>query len=168
MVRDFELASYRPETGRFGSGPTLEAAEAFFAADSAVAVAALRTDRDPRALVAAGYRDLAVTLAEDGDLALLQHIGHEPGPRLDRALLDEAKLPLPVTALVLESRRSAFRKCAAELDAQETHILLADVLHLHHARLIGIDPASERLCLRLARALAQERTARRALADGAP
>lgn len=32
--------------------------------------------------------------------------------------------------------------------------MLADLLHLHHARMIGVEAASERHCLRLARAVA--------------
>lgn len=44
------------------------------------------------------------------------------------------------------------------LDADQ---VLADLLHLHHARVVGVDLSSERHCLRLARAVALADLARR-------
>ena len=40
--------------------------------------------------------------------------------------------------------------------------ILADLLHLHHARMIGVDDASERHCLRLARSIARAVVVRQA------
>ena len=40
-------------------------------------------------------------------------------------------------------------------DGLDPDQVLADLLHLHHARMIGVDSASERHCLRLARAIAR-------------
>ncbi len=48
----------------------------------------------------------------------------------------------------------------------EPHEVVASLLHLHHARAIGIDPDSERTCHRLARAAALAHTNR--TPDGAP
>ncbi|MFI7144393.1 lantibiotic dehydratase [Nonomuraea sp. NPDC050022] len=52
LLRDLCLDTYRPEIGRFGTGPALAAAEGVFAADSAVAVAQLRATANPQAATA--------------------------------------------------------------------------------------------------------------------
>jgi hypothetical protein len=40
--------------------------------------------------------------------------------------------------------------------------VLSDLLHLHHARMIGVDTTSEQHCLRLARTIARRVNARAA------
>ena len=56
-----------------------------------------------------------------------------------------------------QKRRTAlasYRDRLTAADAPDPDAVLAALLHLHHARMSGIDRASERLCLRLARAAA--------------
>jgi hypothetical protein len=40
--------------------------------------------------------------------------------------------------------------------------VLSDLLHLHHARMIGVDTASEQHCLRLVRTIARTEQVRQA------
>nr|MDT0667391.1 thiopeptide-type bacteriocin biosynthesis protein [Micromonospora sp. DSM 115978] len=63
LLADYTLATYRPET-RHGSGPTLAAAEAVFAADSCAAIGRLTGDR--QAATAAGMIAIAGGFAIDG------------------------------------------------------------------------------------------------------
>ena len=53
-------------------------------------------------------------------------------------------------------RRSALSAYRSHLDDRDVDAALTDLLHLHHTRMIGGDADSERMCLRLARALAQQ------------
>jgi thiopeptide-type bacteriocin biosynthesis protein len=60
-------------------------------------------------------------------------------------------------ALAWGHRRSALAVYRAHLspaDGPDPDSVLASVLHLHHARMVGINQNSERICLRLARAAA--------------
>jgi thiopeptide-type bacteriocin biosynthesis protein len=156
VLRDFTLNTYRPETGRFGSGAALRAAETVFAADSALVVAQLRTGLNAQALVAASYVDLAAGfLGAAGRTWLVEHVDHGGGPALDRTVLDQAQQPVDVPVDLVERRRRALGAYWSQLDDRNVNGTLADLLHLHHTRMIGIDPGSERVCLRLARALSQ-------------
>ncbi|GAA0407041.1 hypothetical protein Acor_51060 [Acrocarpospora corrugata] len=161
LLRDFALDTYHPETGRFGTGERLRAAEAVFAADSAVVIAELTTGHHGQALVAAGYLDIATGfLGTDGLAWLVEHVAPGRGARLDRDVLWQARHSPPAPLERLERRRTALAEYRAHLGWDEVNVALADLLHLHHARVIGIDLDSERTCLRLARALAQEQAAR--------
>ncbi|MEV6980954.1 lantibiotic dehydratase [Sphaerisporangium sp. NPDC051017] len=162
LLRDFTLDTYRPETGRFGTGPALAAAEAVFAADSAVAVAQLGTNLNASAMTAASLVDLATGfLGADGPRWLVEHITHGGRQALDRNVLEQARQPANVPPRrLLERRRMALTTYRALLDGPDVDVVMADLLHLHHARMIGIDAESERTCLRLARAVAQGLTVR--------
>ncbi|WP_018503843.1 lantibiotic dehydratase [Parafrankia discariae] len=149
LLADYTLATYRPET-RYGHGPTLAAAEAVFAADSRAALA--WTSGDRQAGTAAGMRAIAQGFTGDGARWLVEHAPHGGGPRLEPAQLAGARLPYGDE--VLAAALAAYRALAAR-DGLDLDQVLADLLHLHHARMIGPDLASERHCLRLARALAQ-------------
>ncbi len=72
LASDLVLDTYRPETGRFGTGPALGAAEGLFAADSAAAAAQLACTGtgDPQALTAASLADLAAALLGGRDPGL--------------------------------------------------------------------------------------------------
>ncbi len=153
LLRDLVLATYRPETGRFGHDAALRAAETVFAADSALALAHLQSGSNPQAATAASYLDLATGfLGADAKGWLIDHVSPGGAPALDRTVLTQAR-HYQGPAVLVERRRNA-------LAAYRFHVLdidsaLADLLHLHHARMIGIDAASERTCMRLARAVAQ-------------
>ncbi|MEV6863632.1 lantibiotic dehydratase [Streptosporangium subroseum] len=162
LLRDVTLDSYRPEIGRFGTGPALAAAEAVFAADSAVAVTQLRTTTNAHAATAAGLVGLAMGFLDAaGPHWLVQRIDHGGVPALDRDVLEQARQPANVPPQLLERRRTALTSYRALLDGDgDVDTVLADLLHLHHARMIGIDVDSERTCMRLARAVAQALIAR--------
>jgi len=167
------LETYYPETGRYG-GECMRAAEAVFAADSAVAIAQLRQPPgiDPVALAALGMLDIAATFCgglEQGAQWLAAR-RLPPGKAADRAtartvatlarngeLSSFGTLPADLATLWRDRAEAvaAYRK-TLDTDANFTHIL-ESLLHIHHNRYLGIDRDGEAACRRLARqaALAQ-------------
>ncbi|MEV0306553.1 lantibiotic dehydratase [Nonomuraea fuscirosea] len=161
LLRDFRLDTYRPEAGRFGTGTALAAAEAVFTADSAITLAQLRTSADAQASTAASLLDLATGFLGIGGLAwLVQHLAYGGPQALDRAIVEQAQHLPTLPAGMIERRRTTLVAYRAQLDAGDADTVLGDLLHLHHARMIGPDPASEETCLRITRSLAQSRIAR--------
>lgn len=182
LIGDLTLDTYHPETARYGSGDAMAAAEALFAADSAAAVGQLTASAaapevHPHALTAASLVDLACAmtgsqpagmrwLIEHPDLAGRTSVG-------DRAVLRQA-LHLADTAdgrahlraipggdqiaICWHERRQVATRYAACLTATDTGVtpdtVLVSLLHLHHVRAHGIDPDTEALTHRLARAIA--------------
>ncbi|WBB78591.1 lantibiotic dehydratase [Micromonospora sp. WMMD882] len=153
VLHDYTLHSYRPET-RYGAGPTLAAAEAVFAADSRAALQRLTGDR--QATTAAGMIAIADAFTADGPRWLAERVPHRSGPRLNPAQLDLARTPYRDHGL---ATALATYRTLAHADGLDLDQVLGDLLHLHHARMIGVDTASERHCLRLARAIARTRQA---------
>lgn len=178
--------TYFPETARFGGEAAMRAAEGYFAADSAAALALLRASgakdgADVRALTAASMLDIAVGVvgsAADGMNWLIEH-ARASGPAPARAVYDQAvALANPtdhahlagqphggdITGCWASRRRAAetYRDALQQAGTRQLITLLPDLLHLHHARMIGTDPEDERACLRLARAAALSWTAREA------
>ncbi|MEU8264012.1 lantibiotic dehydratase [Micromonospora sp. NPDC048999] len=149
VLHDYSLHTYRPET-RHGAGPTLAAAEAVFAADSRAALQRLTGDR--QATTAAGMIAIADGFTGDGLRWLAEHVPHRSGQRLEPAQLDLARTSYCDDGL--NAALAAYR-ALADADSLDLDHVLADLLHLHHARMIGVDTASERHCLRLARAIAR-------------
>jgi thiopeptide-type bacteriocin biosynthesis protein len=180
LVSELRLATYQPQTGRYGHGPAMDAAEEVFAADSAVALVQLQATSGKavpaEALTAASLIDLATAYAPAGDGLrwLIDHLPHEHGP-LDRRLRDrtftlanphaEAALgALPAGEDVLaawQRRRKALATYRHHLAAQRApDPVLRSLQHLHHVRMLGVDPDRERLTHRLARAAALRYAAR--------
>ncbi|WP_432983036.1 lantibiotic dehydratase [Dactylosporangium sp. CA-233914] len=156
ILADYSLHPYRPET-RHGRGATLAAAETVFAADSRAALARLTGDR--QAATAAGMITIADGFTDGHGLSwLANHAPHHTGPRLDPAQLTPARTPFHNTQLT--EALTTYRLLTGQ-DGLDPDQVLADLLHLHHARMIGVDTASERHCLRLARAIARAVPARR-------
>ncbi len=154
-AHDYSLHPYRPET-RHGTGAALAAAEAVFAADSRAVLHRLAGDR--QAATSASMITIADGFTGHG-LDWLAGTPQLTGPHLDPAQLDLARTPFrdeQLTAALATYRTMASR------DRLDPDAVLADLLHLHHARMIGVDPASERHCLRLARAIARTTVARQA------
>lgn len=172
-----------PETGRYGSGPTLEAAERFFAADSAAALAQLVVplpDSRRPALTAASIVDIATGFLGSpaaGWAWLTDNFLKDEGdasPRDVQAMTvrladadphHHALRELPRgdhVAAVWALRRSALSDYRHELKAAGTDpaAVLPSLLHMHHNRAAGIDPAAEATCRRLARAVALSWTIR--------
>ncbi|MBL7493720.1 lantibiotic dehydratase [Frankia sp. AgB1.9] len=194
-LHDAELISHAtwetsfPETARFGGSAALDAAEAFFAADSVAALAQVRASAaasgpDPRALTSASLVSIAAGLIGDEADAmrwLVKHAATDPAPP-PRTLYDQAVTlinPKPAAAALpaldtntlaawaeREATLATYRRVLDGLDATPAQDLLPDLLHLHHARMATPNRAAERVCLHLARAaalswLARTRTAPR-------
>ncbi|MEU3133186.1 lantibiotic dehydratase [Streptomyces sp. NPDC006854] len=172
-----------PETGRYGTGAVLAAAERYFSADTAAALAQMRlalpADLCP-GVTAASYVDIATGLLGspgDGRTWLTQHLLRGDG----------ASAPRPMQALVLrltdsddagpaladfaggdavlnawQHRREALVHYRHALDTAglDPSDVLPSLLHMHHNRVAGIDPDAEALCLRMARAAALSWTVR--------
>jgi class I lanthipeptide synthase len=170
------LDTYYPETGRYGDGECMRAAEAVFAADSAVAIAQLRQPPgiDPLALAALGMLDIAAAFSGGLEQGTQWLAGRrlQPGRAADRATARTA------TTLARNGELSSFGTLPADLapawrqraeaiaayrktldaNADTTHIL-ESLLHIHHNRYRGIDRDGEGACRRLARQAALARAA---------
>lgn len=160
-------------------GGRLVAPQAVFAADSAVALAQLTIIGDgethPFAVVAASFTDLAAAFTgslTNGLNWLTDHISQHPAPAFAREVHRQAmRLADPHgdwaakralsggerLALSWVHRRSAlatYRAHVGPAEGLDPDQVLASLLHLHHARVVGINQDSERICLRLARTAA--------------
>lgn len=186
LAGDLVLDTYQPETPRYGSGPALMAAEALFAADSAAVLAqltALAAARDvhPYALTAASMVDLMSALAGGvpaGMRWLIDHARTAPAPAPDRAIVRQAirladpddqsaLLAIPGGAQIAaawRARRAAATAYVQRLATDAPHMRRApafgSLLHMHHVRAHGIDPAAEHLCDRATRSVALSWAAR--------
>jgi thiopeptide-type bacteriocin biosynthesis protein len=172
-----------PETGRYGTGPTLDAAEQVFAADSAAALAqmALPIPESLRpAVTASSFVEIADAflgspadgrawlttnlLKNDGEATtrdVLSAAVHLSAPDHDHAAL--RALPngehLVTTWALRRTALTAYRQ-ALEAHGADPAAVLPSLLHMHHNRAAGIAPDSEAICRRLARAAALSWTAR--------
>lgn len=176
-----------PEAARFGGSTAMDAAEGYFAADSAAALAQLtaastKGGPDLRALTAASMVDITSGWTGNADAAMTWLIAHARTETTapDRALYDQAlRLANPTGHRDLATqpggeqilarwaaRRAALGAYRDALDQTgQTAVLLPELLHLHHVRIAGTDMTAERACLHLARAAALSWTARTARAS---
>jgi thiopeptide-type bacteriocin biosynthesis protein len=177
LIGQLLIDTYHPEVGRYGEGPALNAAEQVFAADSALVGAVLRHRRAiglaPQALAAVSMVSLATGFLGEVESAMrwLSSRSVLTGPTLDRACLQ------PVLALTTPGTDWALPHCPPEVAAAQArrdqalagyadHVsdrVLDPLLHLHHNRLLGIDPGSEHAARRIARHAAVAWLARREL-----
>ncbi|SDD87008.1 thiopeptide-type bacteriocin biosynthesis domain-containing protein [Glycomyces harbinensis] len=178
LIGGLQLDTYIPETGRYGHGPAMAAAEESFAADSITALAQLRHTaaavKLAQPLLAASLIDLTVAFTGSVDAGmrwLLEHVDRT-GPPLDRTavtalagLLDPHAsgrtllTDSPSGSAVVDAwtrRAGAVGRYRSALAAAEhpTDPVLSALLHLHHIRAVGIDPGSEQAALKLARTAA--------------
>ncbi|MFJ6138623.1 lantibiotic dehydratase [Kitasatospora sp. NPDC092286] len=184
LADEVTLDTYQPETGRYGTGPAMAAAERLFSADSTAVLAQLsflaaNRNIPPQALTAVSLAALAAAVAGGrpaGMHWLLRHPEHTAGASAqDRAMRRHA--------LILDQDRTAFRslaggrelaaawadradtaaRYAAQLTARggrpSPDSVLGSLLHLHHARACGIDPVGEGTTYKLARGIALASTA---------
>jgi thiopeptide-type bacteriocin biosynthesis protein len=170
------LDTYYPESGRYGGGECMRAAEAVFAADSAVAIEQLRQPPliDPVALTALGMLDIAAAFTGGLDQGTQWLAGRrlQPGKTADRAIARTAAtlarnrelssfgtLPGGLAASWRHRAEAvaAYRK-TLDANANTTHVL-ESLLHIHHNRYRGIDRDGEGACRRLARQAALARQA---------
>lgn len=180
LVSRLQWDTYYPETGRYGTGAAMAAAEALFVADSAASVAELEFTPHP-AVTAASFLDLAasfLTGTADAMRWLIKHIDASTGPahtRHVRALATRLTPPhdqplalrvLPGGAVVADAWQRRWQAAGLYRDrllafgGPEPQTVLPSLLHMHHIRTAGIDEECERACRRLARSLALSWTAR--------
>lgn len=169
LLADMQYAAYRPETGRWGGGATMAAAERVFAADSHV-IAALPVSS--QALVAAGFVSIAAAFTGSGGAGARWLIEHAKTtgqttcmPRTARSAVAEvARLAGSQPDARWEIRHQAVAAYRAAISAGTDDLdpdaVLVSLLHAHHIRAAGIDRDDERACLRLARAVALAHAAR--------
>lgn len=180
-----QFDTYYPETGRYGTGPTMTAAETVFATDSVAAFTQLRHTRrgdpHPHAVAAASLVDLATAYTgdvQDGMRWLVDHIPNRPTPHLPRQTLHKARRladprdhhaalrAVPGGDQILDTwaRRAdaiATYRSHADADGLVGDDVLASLLHVHHIRMNSLDPDDEHACHRLARTAALTWLARR-------
>lgn len=188
LLRDVQFAAYYPETGRWGSGPVMAAAEGVFGADSRALVAqfAEPSRPHPQALCAAHFVAIAAGFTgsnQAGMSWLIEHAKTETTSAVPRCALAEAVRladprddwaalrAAPGGQAITEAwgpRRQALADYRARLAGAQgsgnPDAVLVSLLHAHHIRAVGIDRDDEHSCLRLARAAAlgwDARTARR-------
>ncbi|HEX8009131.1 MAG TPA: lantibiotic dehydratase, partial [Trebonia sp.] len=172
--------TYYPETGRYGSGAAMTAAESVFAADSAATLAQLACGAAggvfAQAVTAASLADIAVAFTGTTAEAMRWLTGHIPNvpcpvppsrpvhdqavrladPRDDYAAVravpggDRVAAAWQARAAVLAAYRDALDG-VGEIEADS---VLASLLHMHVIRMAGIDPDTEQSCHRLARSAA--------------
>lgn len=181
LIARASWTTYFPESARFGGTDATDAAEAFFAADSAAAIAELTacsgksTGIDLRAVASASLVDLAISLLGDEAAAwrwLIERTRPDstPPPRalykqavdLTSAGGDAIGAGVAASWSVRRAALADYRRTLKQAGTLEPEQLLPDLLHLHQTRITGPDLAQERLSLHLARAAALSRTARAA------
>lgn len=177
LLRDVQFATSYPETGRWGTGSVMAAAEEVFGADSRVLVAQLAQPARPHPQILAAANFVAITIAfigstEAGMNWLITHAKTDVNSALDRPALAEAvRLADPAdnwaalratpggqaitTAWQPRDRAlSHYRACLKQTEGIDPDAVLDSLLHAHHIRSVGIDRNHERTCMRLARAAA--------------
>ncbi|BCL28579.1 lantibiotic dehydratase [Streptomyces aurantiacus] len=177
LITHASMETYHPESARFGGPTAIDAAEHYFAADSAVAVAQLAAQSgkgapDADAVTAASMVDIVTGLLGDTAAAMHWLIEHTltnraaPPRAVYRQAVDlvnagPSRLDERVTT-AWTMRRAALVTYRHALTgaALDPHDLLPDLLHLHHVRMRGPGLPKERTHLHLARAAALSWTAR--------
>ncbi|WP_329127305.1 lantibiotic dehydratase [Streptomyces sp. NBC_01465] len=177
MTHRLTLDVYSPETGRYGTGETLGAAETVFAADSRTVAASLHhlpSDRfNPAALAAVNMVNIARGLlgADAGLRWMANHPVPAGTPTESRAatlavilaehteLWQAPGMPAAVTDAWYE-RSNALATYGHHLDDDQLPAVLESLLHMHHNRALGIDPAGEKSCRHLAFKVARALRAR--------
>lgn len=181
LVSHITLATYQPQTGRYGHGAAMDAALQVFAADSRAAIAQIITATKagirPQALAAASMVDLTISFTgtpSAGLRWLIQELPQQHG-LLDPELRDQAlaladpdrqwanlhALPGGSEATGDWDRRAdALTSYRKQLDDQRDALgVLHSLLHLHHNRAVGVDIDQERATNRLVRTCALRHTA---------
>ncbi|MDT3444482.1 lantibiotic dehydratase [Pseudofrankia sp. BMG5.37] len=176
LVSHHELVTYQAQHGRYGFGTAMDRAHDVFAADSAAVLAqiglASRVGLPAQAVTAASLVDLIAGFtgtAGDGLDWLVHAHRQEHGPlspdlrdhtfRLaDPHRTGEALRALPGGVQVLAAWQARADTLAAYRHAlagqHDPLTVLPCLLRQHHNRALGVDPAAERVTVRLARAAA--------------
>jgi thiopeptide-type bacteriocin biosynthesis protein len=190
LIQRMQWDTDTPETGRYGSGAALEAAERYFAADSAAAIAQLLLpipDSHRPAVTAASMVDIAAAFlgsSSAGRAWLTTNFSQSEGDPCPREVQDLAiRLADPdaarSTVALRELPRGGYLAGVWALRRRHLDVyrqalegvgtpparVLPSLLHMHHNRAVGIDEDSEAACRRLARTAALSWTVR---AEGVP
>ena len=186
LIGRVQWDTYFPETGRYGSGATMTAAEEVFATDSRAAVAQLRGTTSAegphlQAVAAAGLLHLAVSFTgsiEAGTAWVIDHLTHTEAAPASRGLHDQAvhladprddfgalrSTPtgqdIAAAWMLRGTAVRAYRTRLDTTDEADPDSVLTALLHMHHIRVFGIDEDCERTCYRLARSAALSWNAR--------
>ncbi|WP_236703335.1 lantibiotic dehydratase [Lentzea aerocolonigenes] len=185
LLREVVFATSYPETGRWGSGAALTAAEAVFTTDSRAVLTQLAQPQRPHhhALSAANFAAIAIAFTgsiEAGMRWLVDHVPAKPPSVVPRPVFAEAgRLADPredfhvlrgtpggteivatwaERAEALSTYRS--RLCGTDAEGVDPDAALGSLLHSHFLRACGIDPEDKAVCLYLARTAALTFTAR--------
>ncbi|MFE5754687.1 lantibiotic dehydratase [Streptomyces massasporeus] len=165
------IDGYRPEAGRYGTGPAMEAAEAVFVADSLLTRYALgdAPHMEREVLCALSMVDIAEGLL--GTRAGWRVMSVAPVPPGE----GRADITRPVVGTVrshpllsasqrlteaVARRRAALGEYRALVDDEQLEQILQSLLHMHHNRMVGPDRASEAAVRRAARQACRVLTAR--------
>jgi thiopeptide-type bacteriocin biosynthesis protein len=179
LLREVVFATSYPETGRWGSGTALAAAEAVFTADSRAVLAQLAQPVRPHhhALAAANFAAIAVAFTggtEAGMRWLIDHVPAKPPAVVPRPLFTEAQrladpredfrtqrsAPSAAAIVATWAERAhaltAYRAHLSGTDAEgvDPDAALGSLLHTHFLRACGIEPEDKAVCLYLARTAA--------------
>lgn len=179
LLRDLTFATDHEQTGRWGAGPALDAAEGAAAADSRAVLAQLAAPSllPAEAVTAANLVSIVAAFTGSPQRAVRWLISHvPPGP--------PGRVPRPVHAAAVEAAdprgdfaalgalpggetiRTSWTERTAALAAYAAHwpgpsttgvdrdVALGSLLHTHCLRACGVDPAGKRRALHLARAAA--------------
>lgn len=174
LIQRVQWDTDHPETGRYGTGNALQAAEAYFVADSTAArrqlSLAVPSDLLP-AVTAASYLDITTGFLGSHRAActwLTHNLPRSDGdlvPRTVQALALRLAQPdahnalthLPggdAVAEAWDARRRTLDHYRKVLADATPDALLPSLLHMHHNRVAGIDRTAEATCRRTARAAA--------------
>ncbi|MGZ2361447.1 lantibiotic dehydratase [Streptomyces sp. 372A] len=169
LITSVSFDVYRPEVGRYGPGPAMEAAESVFAADSALVAGLLRHVTSPGEQVAwAALNLIDIVQCLLGSLAEAMSWlagGSAPaGPPVERNGLRNVIRWISgpgavrldaLSGEVAEARRqrsAALRHYQAQRpDELSLDVVLESLLHMHCNRLLGLDRKTERICRKMAR-----------------
>ncbi|MFD3511950.1 lantibiotic dehydratase [Streptomyces sp. NPDC058657] len=177
LVNDLKFATTYPETGRWGRGTLMAAAENVFAADSRVLAAQFTHPHGlpSQALAAANFTSIASAFTgtpADGMHWLIERARITAPRPLDRRVLTdalrladpeqgrEAMKAVPGGPHILhawDDRARAlthYRSLLTDDKGLQAAEVLDSLMHAHHIRAVGIDKDDERTCMRLARAAA--------------
>lgn len=174
LIQRVQWDTDHPETGRYGTGRALEAAEDYFVADSTAAVKQLAlkvpTTFQP-AVTAASFVNIATSFLGSREAActwLIQHLLRSDGTAVPHDLqalalrLSEPNRQNGLTDLdggaavasAWEARSRALTRYRQSLVGDSPETVLPSLLHMHHNRVAGIDSTAEATCRRMARAVA--------------
>ncbi|MEC3997219.1 lantibiotic dehydratase [Actinacidiphila sp. DG2A-62] len=177
LLRDLTFATDHEQTGRWGAGPALDAAEGAAAADSRAVLTQLAAPSPlpAEAVTAANFVSIVAAFTGSPQAAVRWLISHVPPtppgrrPRPVHAAAVEAADPRDDFAALLavaggETIRSSWTERTKALAAYAAHwpspstagvdrdAALNSLLHTHYLRAHGVDPAGKRRVLHLARA----------------